>query len=274
MARKSEDGIDYFPMNTDIIQNPKIKLVVAEFGSKTTWAVLLPLYCKIYREKGYWVDWFDEDSKMLFAQDECKIELTVVNEVVNGCIRRSLFSKRVFEMFGVLTSDRIQENYLIAKKRNKSAKFIKEFNLISDDVYNSFKNVNIIALNVNIISKNVNILKQKKKEIIEGEGEEKKQEIFHPPDLSKSNLFREPIIPTKNQVWEFIRGLESNEALAKEMARKFWDECETSGWFYKNSPIINFRNRASSFVDTWQRIDKKNVLKREPANTDYMLKKL
>ena len=173
MARKAEAGIEYFPMNADIIQNPKIRLVVAEFGSKTTWAVLLPLYCKIYREKGYWIDWLDEDSKLLFAQDECKIELTVMNEFVNGCIRRSLFNKRVFDLFGVLTSDRIQENYLIAKKRNKEVEFIDEFKLIPDNVYNEFKNVNIINLNVNIIKKNVNIGTQKKKEnkIIEEDGD-------------------------------------------------------------------------------------------------------
>lgn len=176
MAKRSEDGIEYFPINTDIIHNPKIKLVVAEFGPKA-WAVLLPLYCKIYREKGYWIDWFDEDSKLLFAQDDCKVEKQFVNEVVTGCIRRSLFNKRVFEMFGVLTSDRIQENYLTAKKRNKSVSFIEQFLVISSNVLNSFQNVNIIGLNVNIISKKVNISPQKenkkenKKEIIEGDGE-------------------------------------------------------------------------------------------------------
>jgi len=176
MARKAESGIEYFPLNSDIIHNPKIKLVVAEFGSKLTWAVLLPLYCKIYREKGYWIDWFDEDSKLLFAQDECKVELSVVNELVAGCVRRSLFNKEVFDLFGVLTSDRIQENYLIAKSRNKEVDFIEEFALKNQKreyVYNSFKNVNIIALNVNIIAKKVNIGTQNKKEkkIIEGEGE-------------------------------------------------------------------------------------------------------
>ncbi len=191
MARKAESGIDYFPMNSDIIHNPKIKLVVAEFGSKLTWAVLLPLYCKIYREKGYWIDWFDEDSKLLFAQDECKVELSVVNELVAGCVRRSLFNKEVFDLFGVLTSDRIQENYLIAKSRNKEVDFIEEFalkNQKGEYVYNSFKNVNIIALNVNIIAKKVNIGTQNKKEkkIIEGDGEgEGKKQPTHSPDDKK-----------------------------------------------------------------------------------------
>ena len=172
MARKAEAGIEYFPMNSDIIHNPKIKLVVAEFGPET-WAVLLPLYCKIYREKGYWMDWHDEDSKLLFTQDECKVKRTFLDEVVKGCLRRSLFNQRVFEMFEVLTSDRIQENFLIAKKRNQSVDFIDEFNVLSKDVLENFKNVNIIDLNVNIITKKVNIGTQnkKEKEIIEVEAQ-------------------------------------------------------------------------------------------------------
>lgn len=176
MARKSEIGIDYFPMNTDIINSPKIRLLVAEFGSKTTWTVLLPLYCKIYREKGYWIDWHDVDSKLLFAQDDCKIEVTAMNEFVNGCLRRSLFNKEVYDMFGVLTSDRIQNNYLEAKARNKEVLMIEEFavkNEKGEYVYKSFHNVNIIDLNVNIIAKKVDISTQKKnenkKKITEGE---------------------------------------------------------------------------------------------------------
>ena len=194
MARKSETGIEYFPMNTDIIHNPKIKLVVAEFGSELTWAVLLPLYCKIYREKGYWIDWCDEDSKMLFAQDECKVKLSTMNELVAGCIRRSLFDKRVFDLFGVLTSDRIQENYLIAKKRNKNVELIEEFLSINQNVYNSLQNVNIIDLNVNIIKKKVNISKQKKKEIIELEGEGDKADVHTESQINAFKNFQKFIL--------------------------------------------------------------------------------
>lgn len=216
MARKAESGIDYFPMNSDIIHNPKIKLVVAEFGSKLTWAVLLPLYCKIYREKGYWIDWFDEDSKLLFAQDECKVELSVVNELVAGCVRRSLFNKEVFDLFGVLTSDRIQENYLIAKSRNKEVDFIEEFalkNQKGEYVYNSFKNVNIIALNVNIIAKKVNIGTQKKKEkkIIEGEGEK-----AAPPPTAQVDFEKR-----EEDFYQSIKPYLSS--YGKDLLRKFFD---------------------------------------------------
>jgi len=186
MARKAESGIDYFPINTDIIHNPKVKLVVAEFGSKTTWAVLLPLYCKIYREKGYWIDWSDEDSKLLFAQDECKLELTVVNEVVQGCVRRFLFNKEVFDMFGVLTSDRIQENYIEATSRRKNVEIIEDFLVKNDSANIKRENVNIIPLNVNIISKKVDTGTQKKKEKEKEIQKEKEIASQHPPEVLES----------------------------------------------------------------------------------------
>lgn len=189
MARKSEVGIEYFPMNSDIIHNPKIKLVVAEFGGKTTWAVLIPLYCKIYREKGYWMDWHDEDSKLLFAQDECKIELSVIEEVVKGCIRRSLFNKRVFDTFGILTSDRIQENYIVAKTRAFNVILYEEFLLIEQTVYKSHKYVTVMPITATLIAKKVTIKPQKEKEITEGEGErDSAAAVTHTPE--QKNLFK------------------------------------------------------------------------------------
>ncbi len=190
MAKNAEAGIDYFPMNADIIHNPKIKLVVAEFGSKTTWAVLLPLYCKIYREKGYWIDWADEDSKLLFAQDECKIELSVVNEFVTGCIRRSLFNKRVFDLFGVLTSDRIQENYFEATKRRRTVEFIDEFFIKSNNVNIKRENVNIIPLNVNILTKKVTVEKQKERKM-EKKKENESEPTGHTRTPDEIKLFSE-----------------------------------------------------------------------------------
>lgn len=213
MARKSEAGIEYFPMNTNIIHNPKIKLVVAEFGPKA-WAVLLPLFCKIYREKGYWVDWHDEDSKLLFAQDDCKIELSIIKEVVNGCIRRSLFDKGVFDMFGVLTSDRIQENYLQATKRRKSTDLIKEFLLLKIDYVNNLnENVNIINLNVSILTKKVNIGTQSK---VKEEEKKSKVEVVAPQPQSQLSFETR-----EHAFYELLTGYV--DTYGKDMLRKFYD---------------------------------------------------
>lgn len=252
MARKSEPGIEYFPMNTDIVLNPKIRLVVAEFGSAKTWAVLLPLYCRIYRDKGYWIDWFDEDAKLLFAQDECKLTISLVNEIVAVCIKRSLFDKGVFDMFGVLTSDRIQDNYLTAKSRQKQVPFIKEFavkNEKNEYVYKFFHNVNIIGLNVNIISKNVYAGTQSKNE---KENERVNVDILQqnnsPPDLSNSNLYRKPVIPKMEEVCMYFL---QNGGTA-DMAEKFFQTNQSTGWFYKSSPITNFRHMVPGYIRAWQ----------------------
>jgi hypothetical protein len=186
MARKGETGIDYFPLNVDIVYNQKVKLVMAELGASNTLAVLVLLYCKIYREKGYWVDWFNKDCKLLFASDECKVELSVVDKVVEELIKRSFFDTGLFEKFGILTSDRIQENYLEATKRRKKADLIDDFLLLKkDDVYESNKNVNIIDLNVNILSKKVDISTQSKERVKkERKGERDKASLAPTHDYS------------------------------------------------------------------------------------------
>ena len=147
MARKVESGIQYFPMNTDIITHTKLKLIISEFGSKA-WGVIVPLLCKIYREKGYYIEWVDDDMKLLFAQDECKSELSYVNDVVNRCIKRGFFHEEMFDSYGILTSDRIQENYFEAKKRTKDVEVIREFILVALCVYTNIQFVDKLIENV------------------------------------------------------------------------------------------------------------------------------
>lgn len=85
--------------------------------------------------------------------------------------------------------------------------------------------------------------------------ESKEEEGFRAPDLSKSNLFREPNFPTKNEVLEcFVQN-----GGTKDMAKAFWERNESTGWFYKGSPITNFRNMVPSFVSNWNRNNSKVV---------------
>lgn len=71
-------------------------------------------------------------------------------------------------------------------------------------------------------------------------------------DLSNSNLYRQPIIPTKQEVLEsFVQN-----GGTKEMAEKFYQVNESTGWFYKSSPVTNFRMQVYSFVENWKRNEK------------------
>lgn len=115
--------------------------------------------------------------------------------------------------------------------------------------------------NVEILNRNKN---KNKNKIQEEEGvKEKDGKLPTSTDLSKSNLYRKPVIPTKDKVLEvFI----SNGG-TKEMAKTFWDNNEGTGWFLKGSPITNFANLVPSFVQNWKKIEAKNNKSQNKSHT-------
>lgn len=69
-----------------------------------------------------------------------------------------------------------------------------------------------------------------------------------------SNLNKQPIIPTKKEVWEVF----SRSGGTKEMAKSFFEKYEGTGWFLNGSPITNFTALANKFIDNWKRTNEKN----------------
>ena len=85
-----------------------------------------------------------------------------------------------------------------------------------------------------------------------------------PPEnpILKSNLFRQPVIPNKEQVWECF----SRHGGTKEMAKAFYERNEGVEWFFKGSPITNFSNFVPGFIKNWENLDiKKTTYKTEPT---------
>jgi len=90
-------------------------------------------------------------------------------------------------------------------------------------------------------------------------------------NLKNSNLFRQPNIPTKDQVWEFFSGLKAT----KEMAKAFYDKHEGTGWFYNGSPIIKWQSFANNFVTNWNKIEEQKKTKntyQQPDPTKVKIK--
>lgn len=118
-GRKAEPGIPYYPCLSDHTEHEKIRSLVAEFDSHGYW-VYKCLLDRIYKRKGYYMEFTDKSLMEQFAKDVCKKQVSLVDEIIAGCIRRSLFDMGVSDSFGVLTSDRIQENYLWATKDRRA----------------------------------------------------------------------------------------------------------------------------------------------------------
>lgn len=71
-------------------------------------------------------------------------------------------------------------------------------------------------------------------------------------DLSEEKgivqLFRQPKVPSKREVWEAF----SYRGGTKEMAKAFYDKYEALGWYLNSSPIVNFTNLVPNFVQRWK----------------------
>lgn len=110
MARRPKKGLDYFPLDVDIFNDTKLLLLRSEFGTRGE-VIYLRLLCRIYKE-GYYTHWSKDDATLLSVTLGDGISPATINEVLQGCLRRSLFDKRVYEAFGILTGKGIQERYV------------------------------------------------------------------------------------------------------------------------------------------------------------------
>lgn len=137
MARPQKKGLDYFPLDVNFLQDKKLRLIKGEFGAKGI-IILLAIWDKIYSDNGYFYKWDDDDCFLMSEGVGCGCTPELVGEVLAGCVKRSLFDERVFNMFGVLTSAGIQRRYLTAKKdtlkkaaaEGRHIGFIKDYWLI------------------------------------------------------------------------------------------------------------------------------------------------
>lgn len=131
-GRQYKDGVDYWNFDVDFLNNKKVRLLRGEYGIKGVY-ILIYLLNEIYRGKGYYKRW-DTDDCLLASDDMgssggCSPQL--IAEVVKGCVLRSLFDKRVFDVFHVLTSAEIQRRFLrIVGNNRDSISIVKDYFLL------------------------------------------------------------------------------------------------------------------------------------------------
>ena len=188
MARKNKIGLDYFSHDVEMFNDIKIKFIKAKHGL-IGYAIFLRLLENIYKENGYYIQ-IDDKFNILFADDN-KLDINVYINVLNDCINENLFNKEIYEKHGILTSKRIQLNFLAGAERRKNIEFDKRFLMLSDEF---LVNDNIKIIDVNINSENVDISTQKEIESKKKENKKEKeininQEVFD-YYLAKNNLIK------------------------------------------------------------------------------------
>lgn len=167
----SKTGLDYFSL--DCYMNDKVKLIQAEFGLRG-FAVVVKLFQKIYGERGYYCEWNDEVLLLFMVEQGVTSDSkNLIKDIVAACIRRDIFSRDLYEKYGILTSPGIQTRYLSASKRRGQIEMKKEYLLIS--VPENIKNVDIKPI---FVCKNEeNVYKNSQSKVKESKVKESKESI-------------------------------------------------------------------------------------------------
>ena len=131
MSRPQKEGIPYFEWDTEL--DIAHKQILAEYGFKGLGIVVM-IYSLIYKGHGYYVEW-NSESLLLFMLENGVSgdkQRNLIQNVVSACIKRDIFSQQLYQKYGILTSEKIQENYFRATARRKLSEVKKEYLLLSD----------------------------------------------------------------------------------------------------------------------------------------------
>ena len=149
-GRQNKVGLDYFEL--DCYMDEKVRLVQAEYGLKG-FAVFVKLLQEIYGGYGYYCEW-TQDRELLFASENGLNggSQQLLGDIVEACIRRNIFSERLFKEYGILTSSGVQKQYLKATVKREVVELKKEYLLISVPVNRKNVVINSISSGINDIS--------------------------------------------------------------------------------------------------------------------------
>jgi hypothetical protein len=143
LARPQKEGLDYFPLDTDMdLKDDKVQLVEAKYGA-IGFAILIKLLMKIYSE-GYCYQW-GENEGLLFSK-RVNVDINTVNDVVNDLAKWGMFDDDIFKKYSVLTSNGIQKRFWEVAKRRNDVIINKAFWV--HDVDNILVSANINLINV------------------------------------------------------------------------------------------------------------------------------
>lgn len=164
MAAPNKVGLTYFSHDVGMSEDPKVKLLSAKYGIEGVYTYIRILELA-YSEKGYYYS-VNEDSLLLLSKDT-SIDIDYLEEMIIFMVEKYLFDKDLYSKYKILTSKRIQKNFLQGCIRRKQVELNPNYLLINPGdergvnhlkiILNDGVNVGINGVNVNINSEKDNI---------------------------------------------------------------------------------------------------------------------
>ena len=147
MARPNKQGLDYFPLDVNLLTNLKVRRLISAQGINSI-AVIIELLCRIYQGKGYYIERSNDLAFLISDALRSGISEGAVEEVIKKAIELGFFDANMLDDFGILTSESIQKTFFEATKKRKGVQYDGRFLLISINGYNNLVNVDINSINV------------------------------------------------------------------------------------------------------------------------------
>lgn len=136
MPRPAKDGLDYFPMDVNIMSDLKLMRARVKYGYLAN-QVYLALLCLIYREKGYYAVYNAETAYLVVMEITAGVaggsitpDCETIQEVIAYLAACQLFDRELFAQ-GILTSYRIQKVYYLATMKRKYMQVIDKYWLLT-----------------------------------------------------------------------------------------------------------------------------------------------
>lgn len=147
MARPNKQGLDYFPLDVNLLTNLKVRRLISAQGINSI-AVIIELLCRIYQGKGYYIERSNDLAFLISDALRSGISEGAVEEIIKKAIELGFFDANMLDDFGILTSESIQKTFFEATKKRKGVQYDGRFLLISINGYNNLVNVDINSINV------------------------------------------------------------------------------------------------------------------------------
>lgn len=155
MARPAKQGLDYYPLDVDFLQDIKVRRLLRAHGAQAI-AVIINIYSQIYKDEGYYLAW--SPDREFWTADELDLEEGEVAAVLSEALAVNLFDAAIFEQYGVLTSAGIQARFFGAAGRRKRVSYRDEFILIDLEPFPNaiIDDTNRVSANRNRVNVDIN----------------------------------------------------------------------------------------------------------------------
>lgn len=134
-GRPLKENLDFSSWDVSILENDeKIDMLIDSQGI-AAFTVYFYLCQKAYGSKGYYLDWGYSRCATVARRLGKGASADFVKQVVDMCFQCCLFDKRLFELYGILTSKGIQKRFLYVAKERTKMQIKPEYWLLEKDEF-------------------------------------------------------------------------------------------------------------------------------------------